>query len=204
QATLPSDPERRFKLELTQALKEKALARNSRMVKDKPSFFSSIGLFFRQPVYAGAFAVLLIGVVALAIYFSRQRNPDELAELRSIYGQARPTETRISEFGYAPLLQLRGAPESVEQNRLRRIENNLIEATEKNSNARTHHALGVFYLTQQKYLEAIKEFESALKFANQDARIHNDLGVAHFELSKTEPKERKFGEWAQSLEAFKK
>ena len=62
-------------------------------------------------MYAGAFAVLLIAVVGLTIYFSSQGNPDELAELRSIYQQARPTETRISEFGYAPLPQLRGAPE---------------------------------------------------------------------------------------------
>jgi CHAT domain-containing protein len=201
-ATLPSDPERRFKLELTQALREKALARSLGPAKDKPSFFSSIILFFRQPVYAGAFAVLLIAVVALAVYFTRRSNPDDLAELRSIYQQARPTETRISEFGYAPLTQLRGAPETGDQKRLRRIENNLMDATEKNSNAQTHHALGVFYLTQQKYPEAIREFESALKFAEKNAQIHNDLGVAHFELSKKVAKEKKLEELAQSLEEF--
>ena len=55
----------------------------------------------------------------------------------------------------------------------------------------THHALGVFHLTQQNYTDAIKEFESALKFANQNARIHNDLGVAYFELAKTGPSEKK-------------
>jgi len=203
-ATLPADPERRFKLELTQALREKALARDPGTAKDTPSFFSSIVLFFRQPVYAGAFAVLLIAVVALAVYFSRKGNPDELAELRSIYEKARPTETRISEFGYAPLPQLRGAPEPGDQKRLRRIENNLIDATEKNSNAQTHHALGVFYLTQQKYPEAIKEFASALKFAEKSAQIHNDLGVARFELSKTVPKAKKLEELAQSLEEFTK
>ena len=50
--------------------------------------------------------------------------------------------------------------------------------------------------------QAIKEFESALKFANQDARIHNDLGAAYFELSKTEPSEKKLEDLAQSLEEF--
>src|SRR6185312_10870569 len=114
--------------------------------------------------YVGAFAVLLIAALAFAIYFTRRANPNDLAELRSIYQQGRPTETRISEFGYAPLTQLRGAPESAEKNRLRRIENNLIENTEKNPNAETHHALGVFRLTQQQYAEAINEFEAALKF----------------------------------------
>ena len=154
-ATLPGNPERRLKLDLTQALREKALARNSKTAEDKPSFFASLKSFFRQPRYAGAFAVLLIAVVALTVFFSRRGNPDELAELRSVYQQARPTETRISEFGYAPLTQLRGGPEAGDQKRLRRIENNLIDAAEKTPNAQTHHALGIFYLTQLKYRDAI-------------------------------------------------
>src|SRR6185369_617354 len=175
-ATLASDPERLRNLELTEALREKALARNLSKAKLKPSYFSSIILFFRQPVYAGAFAVLLIAAVVLGIYFSRRSNTDDLAELKSIYKQARPTESRISEFDYAPLSQLRGAPDTGNEKRLRRIENNLIEATEKTSNAETHHALGRFWLTQHKYPDAIKELEAALKFAPQNARIHNDLG----------------------------
>ncbi len=203
-ATLAGNPERRFKLELTQALSEKALARRVRLMEERPSFFDSIEAFFSQPKYLGAFAVLLIAAVSLTLYFTGKSKPDQLAELRSIYQKARPTETRISKFGYAPLEQLRGAPEPGERNRLRRIENSLSEAAEKAPNARTHHALGVFYLTQQKYPEAIKEFASALKFNGEDGRIHNDLGAAHFELSKTGAKEKKFEELALSLEEFTK
>lgn len=203
-ATLAGDPERRFKLELTQALREKSLAKNVRVLEDKPSFFASLKAFFRQPKYVGVFAVLLIALLGSAIYLSRRNNPDELAELRSMYRQERPTETRISEFGYAPLAQLRGAPEPGEKNRLRRIEISLIEATEKSPNAQTHHALGIFYLTQQKYTDAIKEFEGALKFADQSAQIHNDLGAAHFELAKTSSQEKKLEELARSLEEFTK
>jgi CHAT domain-containing protein len=201
-ATLAKNPERRFRLELTQALRAKALARKT--AKDTTPFFASLKAFFRQPMYAGAFAVLLIAVVGLAVYLTRRSNPDDLADLRAIYQQARPTETRISEFGYAPLTQLRGAPEPGDQQRLRRIENDLIAAMEKAPDAETHHALGVFDLTQQKYHEAIKEFESALKFANKNAQIHNDLGSAHFELAKAGPKEKKLEELAQSLEEFTK
>ena len=201
-ATLAGNAERGFKVELTRALREKALARNLRTAEDKPSFLASLAAFFRQPMYAGAFAVLLIAVVGLALYLTRRSNPDDLAELRSIYQQARPNETRISEFGYAPLAQLRGEPGPGDQQRLRRIENSLIAATEKTPNAQTHHALGVFDLTQKKYREAIKEFESALKFADKNARIHNDLGSAHFELAKAGPKEKKLEELAQSLEEF--
>jgi tetratricopeptide (TPR) repeat protein len=202
-ATIPADAERRFKLELAQGLRERALARNPQTTEVKPSFFAALQSFFRQPMYAGAFAVLLIAVVALAVYLTRSGGGDELAELRSIYQQSRPTETRISEFGYAPLTQLRGGPESADKNRLRRIENNLIEATEKNPNAQTRHALGVFYLTQQEYQKAIKEFEAALKFAD-NAKIHNDLGSAHFERAKTEPEEKRLEDLAQSLEEFTK
>lgn len=202
-ATLPADAERRFKLELAQGLRERALARNLQTTEDKPSFFSSIILFFRQPVYAGAFSLLLIAVVVLAVYFTRRSNPDELAELRSIYRQSRPTETRISEFGYAPLTQTRGAPESADKKRLRRIENSLLDAAEKNPNAQTLYALGVFNLTQRKYLDAIKEFEAALKFGDA-AKIHNDLGSAYFERAKTEPEDKRLEDLAQSLEEFTK
>jgi len=203
-ATLLANPERSERLELTQALREKALTRNLRVANDRPSFFASLSAFFRQPKYAVAFALLLIAVVGLTVYFSRKSNQDELAELRSIYQQARPTETRISEFGYAPLTQMRGAPEPGNQKRLRRIENNLMDATEQTPNAQTYYALGVFRLTQQKYADAIKEFESALKFANTDAKLHNDMGVAQFELSKTAPEKEKYLALARSLEEFSK
>ena len=201
-ATLSSDQQRRFKLNLTQALREKAMAQSTKTAKVTPSFFASIQAFFRQPKYVGAFAVVLMAVLISAFFIFRKSSTDELAELRSIYQNTRPTETRISEFGYAPLTTLRGTPEAAEQKRLRRIENNLIEATETNPGAQSHHALGVFYLTQHRYPDAIKEFESALKFADKDAKIHNDLGVAHFELSKTGPKEKKLEELAQSIEEF--
>ena len=201
--TLLADPERRARVELTEAVRAKAWARSLGMAQDKPSFLVSLRAFWRQPKYAGALAVLIIAVMALTVYFSRKSKPDELAELRAIYQQARPTETRISEFGYAPLSQLRGVPESANQNRLRRIENNLIVATEQMPNAQTYHALGVFKLTQQKYADAIKEFQSSLKFAD-NAKIHNDLGVAHFELAKTGGQEKRVEELALSLEEFSK
>jgi CHAT domain-containing protein len=203
-ATLSDDPEKAFKLKLTQALREKALARNLSATDYRPSFFASIAAFFQQPKYVGAFAVLLIAVVGLLLYFRMRSGPNELAELRSIFQQNRPTESRISEFSYAPFSQLRGAPEPGDQKRLRRIENNLSEAAEKASNAQTHHALGVYYLTQRKYADAIREFESALRFAEKDARIHNDLGSAHFELAQAGPKEKRLEELAQSLEEFTK
>jgi len=201
-ATLHGDPERRARVEFTEAVRAKALARDLIRPQEKASLMASLGAFLRQPKYVGAFAVLVIAVIALAIYFSR-KSKDELAELRSIYQQARPTETRIAEFGYAPLPQLRGAPEPGNQNQLRRIENSLIDATEQTPNAQTHHELGVFFLTQQKYGDAITEFQTALKFAD-NAKIHNDLGVAYFELARSKSREQRAEELARSHEEFTK
>lgn len=204
-ATLASNRERRFKLELTQALREKALAVHAKAPETRPSFLSSIMAFISQPKYAGAFAVLLIAAVSLTLYLRPSGRTDQLAELRAMYQLERPVETRISTFGYAPLQQLRGAyesPDPNEQRRLRRIENTLSTAAEETPNANKHHALGVFYLTQQRYEDAIKELANALKFDDHSAKIHNDLGSAHFELAKTGATEKKFQELAFSLEQF--
>lgn len=203
-ATLARDPERRLKLALTQALREKALALDAKTAgEDGRPFFDRLAAFFRRPVYAGALAVLLVAVLLSAVYLFRGGRADELAELRDIYRQGRPTEARISDFGYAPLAQLRGAAaEQPEKNRLRRIQNGLIEATERNPGARTHQALGAFHLTQREYDDAVREFESALKFDGRDAKIHNDLGTAFYELAMASSGEKRFANLARALEEF--
>jgi tetratricopeptide (TPR) repeat protein len=205
-ASLSGNPERRFKLGLTEALREKALAEKKLKSKDTaPGFFDSLKAFFRQPKYVAVFALLLVAVLVSVVYFINRRgtgSADDLAELRSIYRQERPTETRIYGFGYAPLTQTRGAAETREKNQLRRIENSLIEATEKSPNAETHHALGVFYLTQAKYADAIRELEAAEKLADKNAKLHNDLGAAYFEQAKASGKEKKLESLSRALEEF--
>jgi tetratricopeptide (TPR) repeat protein len=202
-AVLAGNPEMSFKLELTQALQEKAQAQNAQAAEDRPpSFLASLRALFRQPKYVGAFAALLIAVLGSAIYLARSSRPDELAELRAMYQHGRPTEARISDFGYAPVEQLRGAPESPEPNRLRHIENSLIEHTEQTPNAQTHQALGDFHLTQHKYTDAIREFERALKFDAGSAKTHNDLGTAYYELATTAAKESRLENLGHALEEF--
>jgi tetratricopeptide (TPR) repeat protein len=69
-----------------------------------------------------------------------------------------------------------GHTEAAEQKRLRLIEN-ICSRPPKPSPRRNPPRPRYLLLDQQKYPEAIKEFESALKLANQNARIHSDLGV---------------------------
>lgn len=200
--TLANNHERRLNVKVSQALRAKATDAGAEAAGVKHSFFESLRASFRWPMYAGALAVLLVAALATAVYFVRRGDADELAELRSIYRQERPTEARMSDFGYAPLTQLRGATETPEQNRLRIVENKLRMAQETSQNAQNSYALAYFLLTQGKLTEAIREFETTLKLGGRSARVHNDLGVAYFELAKASPKEKRFELLARSLEEF--
>lgn len=200
--SLAGNAERSFKLQLTEGLRARALERRVKTADVTPSFFASLQNFFRQPVYAGAFAVLVIAVLLSVVYLTRKSTPDELADLRSIYQQERPTESRISEFGYAPLAQLRGGEPTTPNASLRRIEISLLEKNEKSSNAQNHYALGVLYITKQQYPDAIRELGSAVKAADANAKFHNDLGVANFELAKTVPQEQRLEYLTHALEEF--
>lgn len=219
-ATLAGNSARRFNTELTLALKAQAAARDARAAEGVgvnapeaktaeaktaeagPGFFDSLKAFFRRPGYVAVLSVLLVAAVAAFVYFGRRDGADELAELRAMYGRERPTETRISDFDYAPLAQLRGGPEERDKNRSRRMENDFIKRVEEHPGARTHQALGVFRLTRREYADAVREFESALKFDPKSARLHNDLGAAHFELAKASARERRFEELSRALEEF--
>ena len=202
--TLKTDPDRLLKTQLTEEIRKRALARNAAARHDRVSIFRSISTFLQQPRYVTVLAAMLVAVFLIAFYFIKSRNSDHLAELRSLYAQSRPTETRISEFAYAPLVQLRGAPDAADERRRRILENGFLNAVQESPNAQTHHALAIFYLTEQKYPEALREFQDALKFAPNDAKIHNDFGSAYFELAKTEHDEKKLQDLARSLEEFSK
>ena len=137
-----------------------------------------------------------------AVFFLNRQNGDEFADLKSVYQQERPFEPRIAGFEYAPLAVTRGAAEEREKNKLRRIENTLLEAVEKNPSAENHHALGVFYLTQRKFEDAIKELEQAVKADEKNAQLNNDLGVAFLEFADGGDPNRKLENLARANEAF--
>jgi len=213
-ASLEGNPERLFKLRLAQGLRQKALAERAAEATKAigseragapeagPSFLTTLKAFFRRPLYAGAFAALAVAVLAGSVYLFRGGRADELAELRDIYARERPTETRVSGFGYAPHAQLRGDTEARDTRRLREIENFLLNEGEKSPDARTHHRLGVLYLLQRKLPEAVRELEAAAKLDGRDARIHNDLGSAYFETAKVSPRERRYEALGRALEEF--
>ncbi|MGC2236029.1 MAG: CHAT domain-containing protein [Pyrinomonadaceae bacterium] len=194
--------ERQFRRKLTQELKEKSVNAKKNVEVEKAGFFETLKNFFRQPAYAGAFAVLLIAAIGFSVYIFRNSGSTELAELQTIYQKERPVQTRIAEFKYAPLNLVRGANENQENiNKFKRLEINLLEAVEKNPSAENRYALGVFYLTQRKFADAIRELEKAFALDGKSAKIANDLGSAYFESAQNEPNEKKL-KLAKALEKF--
>ena len=192
--------ERNFKLKLTRGLKAKA---GDVKQNEKAGFLESLKSFFRQPVYIGAFAVLLVAAIGFSVYLFRDRSSSELAELQTIYGKERTVQPRISEFKYAPLGTTRGADENQENiNKIRRIENALLDAVGQNPSAENRRNLGVFYLTQKNFPGAIRELEKAAALDNKNAKIANDLGSAYFESARSEPKEKRFEILPKAYESF--
>ncbi len=192
--------ERQFKLKLTRGLKAKA---DDLKQDEKASFFDALKSFFRQPAAAFAFAVLLVAAIGFSVYLLRGKESPELAELQTIYGKERTVQPRISEFKYAPLGTTRGADENQENiNKIRRIENALLDAVGQNDSAENRRNLGVFYLTQKKFSDAIRELEKAAALDHKNAEIANDLGSAYFESARSEPKEKRFEMLPKAYENF--
>lgn len=200
--TLENNADRHAKVKVTQLLKENIAVPS---IEEKVSFFDSIKSFFRQPIYAGGFALLIIAILIGAFIIFRPPNNSELAELKNIYQKNRPTESRISEFDYAPYEVTRGENDltDAEKRKLKIIENDLLKKVDGNPNANNHNVLGIFYLSQRKYSEAIKELEESVKLESNNARFNNDLGSAYFELGRFE-KQNKLLSIAKANESFSK
>jgi CHAT domain-containing protein/tetratricopeptide (TPR) repeat protein len=179
-------PGNRRKLQFIQNLRQAATKAKpiSNIAEKKSSFFNWWKLF---SIPAFRFAVLALIVFGLGIGIWRigfyQSDVDRgMAELRIAYRGQRPIEARSSaNFEYAPLSETRGAPAKItDEKAYRRAELLLLEA----SNARASHALGLLYLSDKKFDEAINEFNTALSANPSDSKIQGDLGAAYFEKAK--------------------
>ena len=200
--TLKSNSERNLKVTLEGRLKEKAQAQ---AVEEGTGFFDSVRAFFAQPLYAGAFGVLLIAALAFAAYLLLPTAGNELAELQSFYKNERPHNSRISDFEYAPYVAKRSSDTNENnKNKLRLIENKLLEKLESTPKADTHHALGVFYLTQRKFEDSVNNLKKAVELEETNPRYRNDLGTAYFEFAKNGDKSKQLETFARANEEFTK
>jgi CHAT domain-containing protein/tetratricopeptide (TPR) repeat protein len=112
-----------------------------------------------------------------------------LAALKSAFREQRPTEARMTGFGYAVSNLTRGGRAgnqgpAADQRDLDEAESLLWKAVRENENSDTLYALGKLYLARREFDKAIEQFEKALTYNANDARTHSDLGAALVEKLK--------------------
>jgi tetratricopeptide (TPR) repeat protein len=136
---------------------------------------------------ASIIIVAAVGVIVWRLYPPESETDKGIAVLKKTYSKQRPLEARLTVFDYAPYPRERGGPAQVdptERDRAKRILRDAVMRDE--SDAAAHHALGLLFLSERQFDDAIREFEEALRLGPADARILSDLGAAYFERGKSE------------------
>jgi CHAT domain-containing protein/Tfp pilus assembly protein PilF len=158
--------------------------------KSRLSFFRS---FLSSPLPVAA-AVLVVSLTTLGWYFYSRASETEvaMASLNRAYQTARPFESRITDFDYAPFGTVRGGNDGggegkdrinlIERDRAERV---LLDDVTRRQNAENLHALGRLYLAKGMFDRAVEQFQKAQTFAPANAEIPSDLGAALFEKNKT-------------------
>ena len=181
-------PERQQKLRFALAL-QKQIADHEKKSNVIPiSIWQKI--VHSQPLRIAATILILLGVsFGVWLYIIRQSETDKgISDLIAAYQKQRPTEARITSFEYAPLSTTRGAGVQSEIDSIsrERVEKRLLDAIENEPSAKSHHALGRFYLAQKQFDEALEQFEKALKLDPNNAQIYSDLGATYLEKANIE------------------
>jgi CHAT domain-containing protein/Flp pilus assembly protein TadD len=149
-----------------------------------------------------ACALLLVGLAfgVWRVFLHRSDVEKGLLALNAAHRLQRPVESRLSALNYAPLLETRGAGDDrsdpVSRQRAERL---LLDAVNDDPGPDSYHALGLYYLTELKFDQAIEQLKKALQTGGRDAQLHSDLGAALLEKGKLD---RLNGEGGKSLEEF--
>lgn len=180
-----STEENRRKVKFARALRKYVNEqKNAPETRKNAGFLASLKAFFSAPVPI-ALAVLLIAAIAgFYIWKNYSGSAEVLVALNKFQKNNRPTEARITGFDYAPKIEgTRGGGKN-ENLDLVLAKSRATEAVLRNESAENLHNLGRVFLAENNFDEAIKQFENALKIAPDNAKIHNDLGVAFLEKAR--------------------
>lgn len=187
-------PERNQKLRLAINLRKYAMGsettekipKETTGSKEKTSWLDGL---FASPVFQFASVVLIlvgIGFVVWRVAFYESSVDKGLAQLRIAYRGQRPIESRTTaNFDYAPVIVTRGsAPSASDNDAKRKAELLLLDAAKDTSDVGAQQALGLFYLSEKNFDDALKRFDLALKLAPNDAKIHSDIAAVYLEKAK--------------------
>lgn len=187
--------ENRSKVRFARALRE-YIDENENPGKSekKSTFFDSLKTLFLSPIPATIAVLILLSIGGFWIWkSSSSKHSESLIALNEAFLAERPFEARITDLDYAPTKNTRGAGDENKVNKIKlgRAVNAALDAADKDASAENLHALGRVYLTEKKLDEAIELLEKAAKLAPENAKVHNDLGVALMEKSKIVTEEKK-------------
>ena len=170
-------PQGRQKLHFALALKQRVA--ELKHPKSSRSFFK-----FYLPIAASILLTLAVGATVWKAFFQVSDVERGLTALRKASGGQRTVEGRLSNFDYAPALQLRGAEkgDSLMKDLAASL---LMKAVTEHPTAASHLALGQYYLVDHQFDKAVEHLTSSLSREPLNAKAHNDLGVALMERAKT-------------------
>lgn len=169
--------------------KEKRELTEGRLTGSKVDWLRRL-LFPGWKVFVYASVALLIGLGIWKLLPVSSELAKGEAALQRAYKEQRPLEARISNFDYAFFPNVRGvqegeaARETFEPVALNLAERIFLDEVASHPSPQAHYSLGRFYLTKKAFVDAVKEFEIALKDDPDNANLCNDLGVAYLELGR--------------------
>lgn len=134
---------------------------------------------FRFYLPIAASVLLAVGLGLGVWQVSRARDVDKgLAALRAAYSEQRPVEARLTDFNYAPTVRGAQRVDTLQRDLAASL---LTVAVREHPDARSHRALGQYYIAARLFDDAIKELEASRALDPRNARAHSDLGVALLE-----------------------
>ena len=157
---------------------------------------------------AGAIVLLGLALGIWRVFFCQSEADKGTAALAQAYSAERPIEARLSELRYAPMGNMRGGPSKVDEISLTLAERILLSEVAAHPGPGAHHALGRYYLTQQKFDKAIDQMIMAETDDQQNAQLQSDLGAALLEKGSADRSNAESGasleDFARSLEHLNK
>ncbi|MBO0721869.1 MAG: hypothetical protein J2P41_13675, partial [Blastocatellia bacterium] len=182
--------DRRMKLRISEAVVRHAAKRKNERIWACTWLTTSSGFVIKN--WKLAYYTVLLFIIGFGV-FHWSRGQTKLANgliaLNNAYREQRPTDARITGFEYAVSNLPRGAKavSQISPADVREMDKAyflLQEAARENENAGTLHALGNLYLARREFDNAIDQFEKALTYNQNDARIHSDYAAALVEKIK--------------------
>lgn len=150
-----------------------ALALKKRAAESK---WKSRLLYVYLPIAASI--LLVVGLGVWWKFFNRSDVDEGLLALRTAYRDQRSVDARVTDFPYAPLSRGEERVDSLQRDLAMSI---LTRAAVEHPDALSQYALGQYYLTQQQFDKAVEQLQASVTSDGNNAKAHNDLGVALLE-----------------------